>query len=388
MIDKLKSALDNSSFAEAKELINEISTSEEYSDEALELIVRALKSGDNSLMDLANNILLYLPSEFHKNASSELSKIIEFGNISARNTSGEILRSYNQDALEDLVRLLKSTDFDVRKFACDVIGLIGERSVENDIIPLLFDDDVNVRTSAVETLGNIKSKDSVQDLIELFNREVELQNNIIDSIGKIGGEEAEDFLLDLFEHNDDEFIKILAIEALAHCGSRMQVVYAVVNHMKDFNEEVKKVILKTVTAIPYRLNERYKIPKKHRHIAHLALEDDDEDLKLSGMTALGNDLEKSDVAPLVKLATQNNENINQVMLINLIESHNDEVIREFIEQLVTSETPETIVNMAITASFLYNEAGMTNMKQFMELTIEISKEKNPQILEDLDISEN
>ena len=380
MLDKLKSALDNSSYKEAKDLINEISMGEEYSDEALELIAKALNSDDNALMDTANNILLYLPPQYHKKASLELSNLVESGSMSARNASGEILRSYNADALEDLVKLLSSSDFDVRKFACDIIGLIGERSVENDIIPLLNDDDVNVRTSAVETLGNIKSVDSVKDLIELFSKEEELQNNIIDSLGKIGGEESEDFLLDLFEHNKDEFIKILAIEALAHTGSRMQIVYSVVNLMKDFNEEVQKIILKTVTAIPYRLNERYKIPKKYRHIAHLALEDDDEDLKLSGMIALGNDLEINDVPPLVRLASQNNDNINQVMLINIIESNNDEVLREFIDKLVDSESPETIINMAITASFLYNEAGMSNMKQFMEITIEIAKEKNPSIL--------
>jgi len=112
-------------------------------------------------------------------------------NAGLRNSAAEALIKLGTRAASALVRLLKDSDADVRKFVIDVMGSIGETLFLPALLEALSDPDLNVSSAAAEHLGNVGDARAVPDLIR----------NIID--------------------NDSQFFRFSALAALGKLASHM-----------------------------------------------------------------------------------------------------------------------------------------------------------------------
>jgi len=110
-----------------------------------------------------------------------------------RNHAIEILEEIGPDAAEGLIGLCHSPSSDLRKFAMDILGKIGELSDVNAfevIVSALEDKNINVAGAAAEALGRLGDPAAVPILAEYLEGEPWLQCNALNAIAQIGGDEA------------------------------------------------------------------------------------------------------------------------------------------------------------------------------------------------------
>ncbi len=115
-------------------------------------------------------------------------------NIVTRNLAAEILVKLGNTATPAIVPYLNDQSQDVRKFAVDILGLIGGDAPAAAMIPLLNDPDENVVVSAVEALGNMKSASALPALYDAFQRHAYAKAAVAEAVGKIGDASSCDFL--------------------------------------------------------------------------------------------------------------------------------------------------------------------------------------------------
>ncbi len=96
----------------------------------------------------------------------------------ARNAAAEALVGIGAEAVPALLALLGHADPDQRKFAADILGLIGPRAgarrmapVEEALAAALDDEDANVRVSAAEALGLVGDAQAAPALQRALQRE-------------------------------------------------------------------------------------------------------------------------------------------------------------------------------------------------------------------------
>jgi HEAT repeat protein len=83
----------------------------------------------------------------------------------ARNAAAEALVGLGEVAVAPLVRLLGHVDPDQRKFAADILGLLGRPGAEPALVKTMLEDgDLNVRVSAAEALGRTGGEETVRAL--------------------------------------------------------------------------------------------------------------------------------------------------------------------------------------------------------------------------------
>lgn len=82
----------------------------------------------------------------------------------ARNAAAEALVRVGAPALPALTKLLRHPDPDQRKFAADILGLIGHPDGEAALIAALGDVDANVRAAAAEALGSLRGPNAARAL--------------------------------------------------------------------------------------------------------------------------------------------------------------------------------------------------------------------------------
>lgn len=124
-------------------------------------------------------------------------------NIVTRNLVAELLMKLGDTSIPALLPFLEHEDRDVRKFAVDILGLIGSVEPASRMLPLLHDTDDNVVVSTVEALGNVKSSASVRGLCDAYDRHDYARPAVAEALGKIGATDAEPFLVDRFRKSLD-----------------------------------------------------------------------------------------------------------------------------------------------------------------------------------------
>jgi HEAT repeat protein len=92
----------------------------------------------------------------------------------ARNSAAEALAQIGAPAVQALVERLSHPDPDLRKFAIDVLGEIGERRTVPDLVARLTDGDPNVRASAAEAIGKVGGEESVAALTTALDSDDQL----------------------------------------------------------------------------------------------------------------------------------------------------------------------------------------------------------------------
>ncbi len=106
-----------------------------------------------------------------------------------RNAALSIFGAGGENALYYLGEKLDHTDKEVRKLMLDAIVEIGTPDARLAIRALLHDDAPNVRITAVEYLGRLNDRDSLNDILDLLANDTEpmLRITILKVISQMGG---------------------------------------------------------------------------------------------------------------------------------------------------------------------------------------------------------
>ena len=101
------------------------------------------------------------------------------------------LAALGENALEDLVELLKDEDWRVRYRAAEALGKIPSSRGSDHLIRALTDGKDHVRYMAVKSLGQLGDRDAVPGIISRLSDENEnVRRMAAISLGKIGGDDS------------------------------------------------------------------------------------------------------------------------------------------------------------------------------------------------------
>jgi HEAT repeat protein len=281
---------------------------------AIAALAAALKDDNKGVRDAASRSLLTIGSE--QVARSVVDYITET-NIVTRNSASDILIRLGELSLQALLPCLYDGDRDVRKFAVDILGVIGNQMPVPHLIKLLKDPDDNVVISVVEALGNIRAEASVKELCETYIRRDDAKPVVAEALGKIGGDEVADFLLKNFcelisQPSSDPLLLYTVLEAIASVGNKKSLTI-LQEHCHTFHGKLRRLALYSVI----RISERYEGSVKDW--AHCkqdlmdTLADDDPSIRISVANALAT-LEGDDVTIALVKAMGFAEDVDVVIM--------------------------------------------------------------------------
>ncbi len=240
----------NSSDPEIRRKIIKEFSSNELPDELIDTMVKCLVDKDPGVRDAASVLLIN-----SKNSKLPISiiKLIHSNDLSIRNLIGEILIKKGKEAIPALFDFLPKGNDDDKKFIIDIIGLIGDSSNEEQIIKLLNNTtNQNLILSCIETLGNIKSKSSVKELIKLYYKNDLYKPTIIESLGKIESVDALDFIMNNYP-KEYELTKYSMIEALGEIGDE-ETFFFLLSEMKNLEPPLTWITIQSIFKLKEKLS--------------------------------------------------------------------------------------------------------------------------------------
>ncbi len=139
-------------------------------------------------------------------------------NAGARNSAIEALVRIGRDAVDALLPLLRHRDPDVRKFAVDILGDIGDRRATSGLITGLADKDENVGVACAEALGKLRDPAAVDPLLACLNQSTRgwLDYAAAEALGAIGDQRALGPLLTALNRSS---LREPVLEALGKIGN-------------------------------------------------------------------------------------------------------------------------------------------------------------------------
>jgi HEAT repeat protein len=281
---------------------------------AIAALAAALKDENKGVRDAATRSLLAIGSE--QVARSVVNYITET-NIVSRNSASDILIRLGELSLQALLPCLYDGDRDVRKFAVDIFGVIGNQMPVPHLIKLLEDPDDNVVVSTVEALGNIRSTSSITALCETYHRRDDAKPVVAEALGKIGGDEVAEFLLKNFcdlvsQPNSDPLLLYTILEALALVGTKKSLTI-LQEHCHTFRGKLRRLALYCVIRISERYEGSVKDWTSCKQDLIDTLADDDPTIRVSVAKALAT-LEGDDVTIALVKAMGYVEDIDVVIM--------------------------------------------------------------------------
>jgi len=183
--------------------------------ESLPALHRALGDESWRVRKEAIDLFLSLPA-----ASSLCGEICEHlhsqDNAGLRNAAVEILTRIGRPSLPVLLEELACQDHDVRKFALDILGEIGDPDAAAAMVRSLSDEDDNVRAAAAENLGKLRFVEAVPALLDaLEHADLLLRFTILEALGQIGAKVPVDRLLPL---GADRMVRKALFDCLGRVG--------------------------------------------------------------------------------------------------------------------------------------------------------------------------
>jgi hypothetical protein len=308
-----------------------------------EIVIKAFSNGlldpDIGIRDVCQRALLDTPDDLRVTTAIAVAPYINMKEIELRNLAGEILTSMGPASISILIPYLKSSDMDVRKYACDILGLIGNEKTVPYIIPLLSDLDKNALLSAIETLGNLHAEEALDALIMVYeNFEIvkcfdEVKPFIIEAIGKIGGENADSYLIEKFKtETTDSFLHSAIIDALSYNTNNIEVSYKLLEIMPNYKSTtLQKIMLMTAFAIAFRLNENLIMPDELRYVSYIGMKENDANIMIASVISLGSAYREKDIPHLINVIAKDITDINTQILHNLTINSSPQVLTQFFE---------------------------------------------------------
>ncbi len=163
---------------------------------AVAALAAALRDENKGVRDAASRALLTIGGESVAHAVVEY---LADPNIVTRNLAADLLVRLKDQSVPALLPTMYDGDEDVRKFAVDILGVIGARDAVPHLVRLLDDPDANVVVSAVEAMGNIADERAVAALVTTYEMRDDAKAAVVEALGKIGGPDAAQFLGRAFE---------------------------------------------------------------------------------------------------------------------------------------------------------------------------------------------
>ncbi|MBL1212510.1 MAG: hypothetical protein HND52_04015 [Ignavibacteriae bacterium] len=280
---------------------------EDLDEKTLKVISEKIVDNDRGVRNAASALLI---SNENSAVPGFITPFIASSDIAARNLAGEILIQYGSTAVPSLLEFLPNGNDDDKKFVIDVLGLIGDEKAGEDILKEIDKtENENVLLACQEALGNIKYLPAVKKLLEQYPLNELYKPTIIESLGKIGSQEALDFMISIF-NDEDDLTRFSLIESLGLIGDEKTfffllsqlntasgpILYPIVtalNELKNkfgfdipFDETMKNALLETVLDA----DDQYK-----EAAIHLASAFNDKDLLLACLKIYGKNLELDEI---------------------------------------------------------------------------------------------
>ena len=167
-------------------------------------------------------------------------------NANLRNGSMECYVKLGVRSLPSLRRLIVNEDHEVRLFAANMLGEIGDKKAAPDLIDAMKDPDSNVRIAAAEALGKVGDPQAVGVLGDALEDEPWVAMAAIKALGEIGGDSALKVLYKCLEKEDYRGITFDAIE---RAGNENAIRYLTPFVDRD---EMKELALRAVVNIADR----------------------------------------------------------------------------------------------------------------------------------------
>ena len=250
-------------------------------------LAAALRDENKGVRDSALRSLSQIGNE---NVARAAVEYIADENIVTRNLAAELLLKLKGQSVGALLPYLYDVNQDVRKFAVDILGLIGDEKTVAHIIPLLDDQDENVVVSAAEALGNIRSALAVPHLIRVFKLNDNAKVIVAEALGKIGDESSGEFLLKYFSavvenQQADNLVLYAVVDAIGSLGIE-DALPAIHRSIFSVNGGVRQMLLHTMIRILERHNKP--LTELHKFQTDLidALRRDNEAIRLSAVKVL------------------------------------------------------------------------------------------------------
>jgi HEAT repeat protein len=171
-------------------------------------------------------------------------------NAGLRNAAVEILMRIGSPALPFLVEELSCNDHDVRKFALDILGAIGDPSCFAAMQKALHDDDANVRAAAAENLGRLRVAEAIPALLQAMEQpDLLLRFAILEAFARIGASLP---LAPLLPFYGDPLLRKSLLDCLGHLADEEAIpllVDALGDDLRNTREAAAVALL--------RLNQRF-----------------------------------------------------------------------------------------------------------------------------------
>ncbi len=134
-----------------------------------------------------------------------------------RNSAMEVFIGFGEDAMPALSRLAADPDWEIRNFACVMLGVIGSQAAIPVLLSALRDNEPNVSHAAAEALGKIGDPSTVTPLMEVLDKsDFWSAYPVIAALGNLKAERAVPCIL---KYLDNELLSPVAIQALGNIGS-------------------------------------------------------------------------------------------------------------------------------------------------------------------------
>lgn len=318
-----------------------------YDETILNALVEGLNDDNKGVVDVFSRVLSSIPEEYIDTTASFLVSNIKSQDISLRNLSGDILVKLGISSTKYLLPYLRDEDCDVRKFACDLIGLVANSDYSSYIVPLIDDSDSNVVASAIDAIGNFQDESQLVKLNSLLNELPELKPNLIEAIGKIGTKEAQIILVERLKYEKDLFNKTTIIDSLALSCDDEEVANLLLKELETATLEVQLVILKAIMAIYQRIGEEIEFPAKYRKLSYKAMKDDDPEIRAAGLVSLGNKYSTEDIDALCFEVMSNNPETQEYILYNILNYCDSNFIEKFFNKYCTFSSDLSPINCDI-----------------------------------------
>lgn len=274
----------------------------------LQILVELLSNEDKGLKNAATNFLIgssdpLVPELVINYTISE--------NIELRNLAGEILIRKGPAAIDAILhKLLLCENNDNIKFLVDVLGLIGEKGVEDKIISILSNnEDENVKLACVEALGNLRSSEALNQILRLFEIDDKFKAPVIDAAGKIGTSEALEFITKNL-NTEDDLLQFIILESLGEIGTE-NTFYDLLSRINEMSGPAIWPLLESI----YKLKEKYGLdlpfddkmkkcvldtvlnsePKYQKIAAHMVTIFDDPEILFACLVIYGSDSELDEI---------------------------------------------------------------------------------------------
>ncbi len=164
-----------------------------------------------------------------------------------RNTALIILTALDGVIVPLLYPLLKDKDDDIRKFALDLMGDIKKGVEPSMIMPLLKDPNANVRAAAAKSLGLLRYREAIPELIKALKDEEWVCFSALDALGELKVEEAVKDIASLLV-NSSEAVCFAAIETLGKIGSE-KAIDALIAYLPKASVDERNAVIKSLIQI-------------------------------------------------------------------------------------------------------------------------------------------